>query len=136
MRKEAAASAEATEAEKAARWAAAAETKELQRLLKEANEALAKQQEFADRLGNDSEVLKGELQAALDSRTSLDTEKQGLTQVRNSLLTLASPLACLTASVFDDVITHLRCAVARRVEMYSDAVPSYSSSLLHCQVCV
>ena len=95
MKKEAAASAEAIEAEKAAKWAAAGEAEELQRLLKEANEALAKQREFADRLGSDSALLKDELQAAIDTKTALATDKQGLTQV-NQLATDASLLqVCL-----------------------------------------
>ena len=95
MKKEAAASAEAIEAEKAAKWAAASEAEELQRLLKEANEALAKQREFADRLGSDSALLKDELQAAIDTKTALATDKQGLTQV-NHMATDASLLqVCL-----------------------------------------
>lgn len=81
MRKEAAASAEALAAEKAAKFAADAEATELKRFLDNANKALEKQREFAQRLTSDAAKVKEELAGALASRSDLIMNNQGLTQV-------------------------------------------------------
>lgn len=81
MRKEAAASAEALAAEKAAKFAADAEATELQKFLDETKAALEQQQDFTKRLGSDAERTKEELQAALASQAEMVTNNQGLTQV-------------------------------------------------------
>ena len=81
MKREAAASAEALAAERAAKFAADAEAKELQRFLDDTNTALQKQQEFTQRLGSDAAKAKEDLKAALANRSELVTNNQGLTQV-------------------------------------------------------
>ena len=81
MRKEAAASAEALAAEKAAKFAADAEAVELQKFLDETKTALEQQREFAQRLGTDAAKTKEELKAALKSKAELVMNNQGLTQV-------------------------------------------------------
>lgn len=80
MRNEAAASAQAIEAEKAAGRAAKAEADALQRLLNEANSELQKQNDFTQRLGAETAGVKDELQAALSSALDLATDKEGLAQ--------------------------------------------------------
>ena len=82
MKKEAAASAEALAAERAAKFAADAEAKELQRFLDDTKSALEKQRDFTQRLGTDAAKAKEELKAALTSRSELVMNNQGLTQVR------------------------------------------------------
>lgn len=81
MRREAAASAEALAAEQAAKFAAKAEAKELQRFLDDTNSALQKQQDFSKRLGTDAAKAKEDLKAALADRSELVLNNQGLTQV-------------------------------------------------------
>ena len=84
MKKEAAASAEALAAEQAAKFAANAEAKELQRFLDDSNSALEKQRDFSQRLGTDAAKAKEDLKAALADRSELVTNNQGLTQVWGS----------------------------------------------------
>ena len=98
MRKEAAASAEALAAEKAAKFAADAEATELKRFLDDANAALSKQREFAQRLGTDAKKVKQELAGALASRSDLVMNNQGLTQVSQLVVTSASGCNRLTSS--------------------------------------
>lgn len=81
MRREAAASAEALAAEQAAKFAAKAEAKELQRFLDDTNLALQKQQDFSQRLGTDAAKAKEDLKAAIADRSELVLNNQGLTQV-------------------------------------------------------
>lgn len=81
MKKEAAASAEALAAEQAAKFAANAEAKELQRFLDDSSSALEKQRDFSERLGTDAAKAKEDLKAALADRSELVTNNQGLTQV-------------------------------------------------------
>lgn len=81
MKREAAASAEALAAERAAKFAADAEAKELQRFLDDTNSALQKQEEFTQRLGTDAAKAKEDLKAALAARSELVMNNQGLTQV-------------------------------------------------------
>ena len=81
MKKEAAASAEALAAEKAAKFAADAEATELKRFLDDANATLEKERDFTQRLGTDAEKAQDELKAALASRSDLVMNNQGLTQV-------------------------------------------------------
>ena len=81
MKKEAAASAEALAAEQAAKFAANAEAKELQRFLDDSNSALEKQRDFTQRLGTNAAKAKEDLQAALADRSELVMNNQGLTQV-------------------------------------------------------
>lgn len=83
MRREAAASAEALAAEQAAKFAAKAEAKELQRFLDDTNSALQKQQDFSQRLGTDAAKAKADVKAALADRSELVLNNQGLTQVRH-----------------------------------------------------
>lgn len=97
MRKEAAASAEALAAEKAAKFAADAEATELKRFLDDANAALSKQREFAQRLGTDAKKVKKELAGALASRSDLVMNNQGLTQVSQLVITSASGCNCLAS---------------------------------------
>lgn len=92
MRKEAAASAEALAAEKAAKFAADAEATELKRFLDDANAALEKQRDFSQRLGTEAAKVKDELKAALADRSDLVMNNQGLTQVYICPVCLASAL--------------------------------------------
>lgn len=106
MRKEAAASAEALAAEKAAKFAADAEATELKRFLDNANQALEKQREFAQRLTSDAAKVKEELAGALASRSELVMNNQGLTQVCNK------DLLQLCKSILQAVLARTACCWA------------------------
>lgn len=81
MRKEAAASAEALAAEKAAKFAADAEAAELQRFLDETKASLDQQQNFTQQLNTDAQRTKEELKAALAGRAEMAKNNKGMTQV-------------------------------------------------------
>ena len=81
MRKEAAASAEALASERAAKFAADAEARELQKFLDETKAALEQERKLTERLETDAERTQRDLKAALASKEDLVMNNKGLTNV-------------------------------------------------------